>query len=124
MQMHIIGKADGHDPLPCTTRQVRIMIAGYQMPGHGRKAAHDLEWLRKGFRVRSLLVIDVARNQHRPRVLGDGELADLGDRIQPRLLQERHDAIAGKSEDLADMPIGCVDQTQGTVLPGTATILI
>ena len=116
MQAHVGGQAVARDAVPQAVRPVGVVVAGHDVPGDRVQRAHPLDRLEQRAVGEAVLVVQVARDQHRCYAVRLREAADRRDRLEPCLLQQAHGGIVDEAEDLADLPVGSVDQPQSPVL--------
>ena len=116
-----VRQAAAQHALPRPARLVRVVVARDQVPAHARdrrasaraagRACGPRRSRRRRCRPRP------ARSARRAR---QRQPADGRDRLQARLLQHAHGGLVDEAEDLADLPVGGVDQAHRAALnPGS-----
>ena len=58
------------------------------------------------------MVVKITRDQYVARVVLLSEFADARDRLQPRQLEPAHRGIIDEAKDLADLPVGGMDEAE------------
>ena len=103
------------DPVPEAVRPIGVVIARHDVPGQRVQCAHALDRLEQRAIGEAVVIVQIARDQHGESAMRLRQAADRRDRLEPRLLQQAHGGIVDEAEDLADLPVGGVDQPQSPV---------
>ena len=109
----IVRQPSAQHALPGPTRLMRVVVAGDDMPAHVRNGAHALERLAERPVLGAREIVNVARDQHDRRRLLQCQAAKRRDRLQARRLQHARGRIVDESENLANLPVGGVDEAHG-----------
>src|SRR5574341_672257 len=87
-----------------------IMVAGQQMPLDIGKRPHPLDGSFQCLIARLVGVVNVAGDDDYRRCMLPSEIADARDDIDAFALEDGHGVFVHHAEDLADLPIGSVDE--------------
>ena len=119
MRVNVVRQATFSKLVPQSIGLVRIMVSRQQMPLYGGVSTHSLDDLVARVGRGSCMVIDIARHQYMAHVVLVGEISDARDRIQPRQLEPAHRGIIDEAKDLADLPVGSMDEAEWHCLNGS-----
>ncbi len=114
MEHHVSGQSLRAGPVPEALRPVRVMVARQHVPAQGHMLAHPLQRFAERTLRGRLMLVEVARDEDVGGALGCGQRRDGADHVEPGLLQHRL-LVLEAPEDLADLPVGRVDETHRPV---------
>ena len=116
MRVDVVGQATPSELVPESIGLVRIMVPWQQMPLYGGVSSHSLDDLVAREGGGSCVVVKITRDQCVARVVLLSEFADARDRLQPRQLEPAHRGIIDEAKDLADLPVGGMDEAEWNYL--------
>ena len=112
MQVDVVRQATPSELVPQPIGLVGIMVPWQKMPLHRGESAHSLDDLVPRVRRGSRVVVNVARNQYMAHAVFVGELAEACDRLQSRQLEAAHLRPINEAENLADLPVGGMNEAE------------